>query len=330
MSGVKVSVVGLSYNSKELFGPFIDSIYKSSLKKDEIEVIIVDNASSDRTVEFLRKNYPQVRIIARNVNIGSGAHNDALAIAKGEYLLYTDSDMKLDKYCLERLYNTGKKLGKKALLTPILYDYDTGKQKLSSYSKISKSFYSVFVEPEHVEKKLREVAMAGFIFMHRDVSKELKYVFDTDFFLYAEDFDLSLRIRLQGFKLYSCPDAIMLNKPPSETTRKYLSQIKLMHLTERNLLLTFFKICSIRSIILYSPYVVGMRLFALARDLLRRNPRMFMGRLKAYLWILQHFSFVMGKRKKTQKRRKVNDKVIFSIAGEGYFLKSVLGFFRKK
>jgi len=324
MSKIKISVVGLCYNGSDIVPEFIESIYRSSLRKEEIEIIIVDNASPDGSAEYISKKYPNVNVIARKINIGSGAHNDALRIVKGEYCLFTDSDMKMEKHCLENLYKTAKKMGEKVVLLPTLYEYDIKKKLMPSYSVLSRSFYSTFVKPKDNDLTLKEVFMGGFVFLHRDTAKKLQYIFDNDYFLYAEDFDICLRIRLQGFKVYICPNAIMYNKPPSQTVLKYITQRRLTYYLERNLLITFFKICSVRTILLYLPYVVIIRKFALLRDLVRLDFRMFLTRVKAYLWVFTHFSLVMKKRKMTQKMRKVSDKKIFEIADDKYFLKSIL------
>jgi len=327
MPKIKVSVVGLSYNGRDIVPVFIESIYNSSLERKEIEIIIVDNASTDGTVGLIRKRYPDVKVIARKENIGSGAHNDALKIAKGEYLFFTDSDMKFEKHCLENFYNTAKRMGKNVILSPTLYDYDKKNKLMPSYSTFSRSFYPVFVRPEDNDLKFKEVFMAGFIFMHRDTAKNLRYIFDNDYFLYAEDFDLCLRMRLQGIKLYICPDAVMYNKPPAQTTRKYIAQARLTYYMERNLVFTFFKICSLKTIIFYLPYFSFMRILALLRELVKLNIRMFLTRLRAYFWIFGHLNLVMRKRKETQRLRKKSDKYVFAMADEKYFIKTKLGLF---
>jgi GT2 family glycosyltransferase len=321
---IKITVVGLCFNGKDLMKPFIDSIYASSLK--EVEVIIVDNDSSDGSVQYLRKEYPKVKVIARKDNLGSGAHNDAIPVGKGEYFLFTDCDMIFEKDCLKNFYDEGKRLGKKVVLGPTIKDYDTGKKLESSYSVLSRSFYAVLVKAKDNTLKQKEVFMAGFPFLHRDTIKDIGYVFDNDFFLYAEDFDFCLRLRLLGYKMMTCPTAVMRNKPLSETTRKYLSLVRLTYLMERNLITTMLKVCRWHTVLLYLPYVLVMRDVAIFRDLISLKPKLAWARIKALWWNVSHFGSILKRRRREQRKRRVSDRKMFSIADEGYFLKSLLGF----
>jgi len=324
---VKVSVVGLSYNCSEMVLELIKSFYESSLK--DIEMIIIDNASSDGTVEKIHDKYPKVKVIARHENIGSAAFNDALPIAKGEYIFYVDGDVKLGKNCLKEFYETAESLGKNSILTPNVFGYDEIHPilyQINCCSVISRSFYSAWVKPKDmfaVEPK--EVMMTSFCFMHKDAIKELGYIFDKDYFLYAEDVDLCLRMRLQGFKLYYCPNAIIYNKSESETAKKHLGMKKIVYYMERNLLMTFFKICSTKNLWLFLPYVLIMRGLALIKDLVTLKLSIFLARLKAYFWVIFHMPMIMQKRSFIQSKRKKDDKHIFSLTDELYFLKSQIG-----
>ncbi|MBU1632520.1 MAG: glycosyltransferase [Nanoarchaeota archaeon] len=327
MSKTKISIVAVTFNGIDLIAPFINSIYKSSLNKDEVEIIILDNASNDGTADFIEINYPLVKLIRNKKNKGTAAFNDATNITKGEYLLITDPDMIFEKNCLENFYKTAKRLGKGIALSPTLYEYDNKEKLMSSYSILSRSFYSLFINPKHINLKLKEIFMAGFIFFHRDMLKKLGYVFDNDYFLYGEDFDLCLRIRLLGFKLYTCPDTIMYNKPPSHTSKRYIGQARITYYLERNMLITFFKICSAKTLILYFPFVVFARFCAMVKDLITINHRIFLSRVKAYLWVIFNLDLILKKRRLTQKIRIKNDKYIFSISNDKYFIRSKLGFF---
>ncbi len=328
MSSFKISVIGLSFNGERFISPFIESIRNSSLDKEEIEIIIVDNFSTDGTVKLLQNHFPEVKIIQRQTNIGSGAFNDGLSIATGEYILISDIDMIFEKHCLENFYNTAKKLGPQIILGPTLYEYDNHAKLMPCYSVLSRSFFSTFVLPQHNNMQLKEVFMEGFPFMHQNTARKLKYIFDNDYFLYSEDFDLCLRMRLQGFKLYNCPTAIMYNRPPSETTLKYLKLKTLIYYMERNYLITFFKICSLKTLLLYSLYVFMVRVLALLKELATLNVRLFFVRLNAYFWVIPNWKLVWKKRKETQKDRVVSDKEIFRIADEKYFWKSKLGWLK--
>jgi len=89
-----VSVIIVSFNTRKLTIKSIKSVYASSgFKKDEIEVIVVDNNSTDDTVEFIGKQFLNFRLIVNQDNRGfGGGNNQGAKVAKGKYLLLLNSD----------------------------------------------------------------------------------------------------------------------------------------------------------------------------------------------------------------------------------------------
>jgi len=88
----KLSIIIVSYNTMEVTDNCLSSIYKSSIDFP-YEIIVVDNNSSDGSVEMIKNKYPHVRIVANDKNrLFAIANNQAAKIAKGEYLLLLNSD----------------------------------------------------------------------------------------------------------------------------------------------------------------------------------------------------------------------------------------------
>ena len=87
-----LSVIIINYNVKEFLLNLLGSLSKA-LKNISSEIIIVDNASDDGSVEILRKKFPKIKLIANKNNVGFGAaNNQALKIAKGKYFLLINPD----------------------------------------------------------------------------------------------------------------------------------------------------------------------------------------------------------------------------------------------
>ena len=87
-----VSIIIVNYNTKKLISDCLHSIYEQT-KDIEFEVIVSDNGSVDGSVEMLKAEFPQVVLIENNANLGFGAANNrGLAVAKGKYILYLNSD----------------------------------------------------------------------------------------------------------------------------------------------------------------------------------------------------------------------------------------------
>ena len=90
-SDVSLSILIVNYNGRDFLGPCLESIRKYVAVP--FEVIVVDNASHDGSVDYLIKNYPDVRVIASQVNTGfSGGNNLAARDATGRYLLLLNND----------------------------------------------------------------------------------------------------------------------------------------------------------------------------------------------------------------------------------------------
>ena len=183
---------------------------------------------------------------------------------------------------------------------------------------VSRAFYNGHIKGNG-ESNVKEIPYLGVGLIKKDFVDRFGYLFDSDYFIYAEDLDLGLRIRLNGKKTIFDPDAIIYHIH-ARTTEK-ISKSFPTYLMERNSLITFFKILSLKNIIFYLPYVFGIRLFAGIMDTLTLNFNNALARIKAILWIIFHINLIIKKRKETQKFRKADDKFILKVFSEKYLFK---------
>lgn len=111
----KVTVAIPVYNSSKYINECIDSILNQSISKEELEIICIDDCSSDNSLDILEdymNKYPEIiKIIKRNKNSGgaSAPRNNAIDMAKGEYIFFVDSDDYLGIEAIERMYDCAKK-----------------------------------------------------------------------------------------------------------------------------------------------------------------------------------------------------------------------------
>lgn len=191
----------MTYNHKKYLKSCIDSIQNQEYPH---EIILLDNCSTDGTVEFVKKNYPFVRFIESRKNLGYGAGNNfCMKYANGEYIVILNPDTIVEKKWLKELIKPLEK-GARLITTPKILLYDgssisahgldihyTGLTFVRGYLKKPYEFN----ESEYVG------ALSGACFAIRiEDYKELEG-FDENFFLYAEDSDLSWRTHLKGFKI---------------------------------------------------------------------------------------------------------------------------------
>lgn len=98
-----LSVIIVNYNVKEFLQNLLHSIEKASANLSK-EIIVVDNASDDGSVEVIREKFPYVNLIENKINVGFGkANNQGLAIAKGKYILFINPDCIVSEDTLDKM-----------------------------------------------------------------------------------------------------------------------------------------------------------------------------------------------------------------------------------
>ena len=317
MKKAPVSIIIVNYNGKKLLKTLITSIQKSPFKN--FEIIVLDNASIDGSQESIKKKYKNVKLVVNKENQGYTGINSALPYCNGKYILFLNNDIEIDKNCIKEMLSVMEKDKKIGMAAPRLVNY-YDKELKSGGTWVSRSFYNGHIAGE---ARASEIPYLGVGLIRKDIVDKFGYLFDKDYFIYAEDLDLGLRMRLLGYKTAFVPDAILYHMHAA-TTKKSKSY-KITFLLERNLLMTFFKILSAKNIILSLPYVLLMRCIAIAKDLLTFRVTNAFARISAVLWIIFHFNLIINKRRKLQKLRKVKDSFLFKVFSEKYlFRKPVL------
>lgn len=215
-----LSIVIVGYNSKLLIGQCLISV-KKALAGIDSEINIVDNNSTDETKEYLSANFPDVKIIMNDKNIGfAKACNQGGRVSSGKYILFLNPDTILTESCLSdclsffeshpdagavgvrMLDNKGKflKESKRGMPTPSASFFKLfGLTTIFPGSKMFAKYYQGHL-PEN-ENNPVEVLSGAFLMIKREVFEKING-FDEDFFMYGEDIDLSIRINQSGYKNY--------------------------------------------------------------------------------------------------------------------------------
>ncbi len=117
-----VSVIISNYNGKKYLDKCIDSIKKLDYPAGKVEIIVVDNASSDGSVAYIKKRYPEIILRRNQENNYCKGNNIAIEKAKGEYVALLNNDTELDKNWLKELIKVMQSRGKiGALASKILF-----------------------------------------------------------------------------------------------------------------------------------------------------------------------------------------------------------------
>ena len=236
MTRPQVSVIILHKNGKDLLKSSLGSLQKQTYRN--LEIIVVDNNSSDDSVEFILKNFPATKIIRNPENFGfAKANNIGISQAKGQYLFFLNNDTEVEPRCLEKLVAVAVEADKHVgLLSPKILSY----YHRDIIDNVGHLIYKDGLNRGHgrLEKdsgQFNEVEEICFpsgcaCFCRREVVDDIGG-FDEDFFCYGDDADFGLRARLAGWTSLLVPEAIVYHMY-SATAGKYSPQKA--YLVERN------------------------------------------------------------------------------------------------
>ena len=222
----------------------------------DTEIWVVDNASSDNSVEYLQANFPDVNFISNTDNVGfSKANNQAIRQSKGEYVLLLNPDTIVAedtlKGCVEfldahpQVGATGVRMlnadgtfapeSRRGLPTPFTsFCKMTGLSSLFPQSRIFGRYYMKYLNEN--EANPVEVLSGAFNMLRRKALNQIGLL-DEDFFMYGEDIDLSYRMLIGGWQNYYLPYNILHYK--GESTEK--SSFRYVHVFYNAMLIFFNK-----------------------------------------------------------------------------------------
>jgi GT2 family glycosyltransferase len=206
-----ISVVVLNFNGKRYLEKCLSSL--ASQTYEDFEVIVVDNASSDGSVDCLKAQFPWARIVKNEKNLGfAGGTNSGIRQARGDYILTLNNDTQVDRCfleCLVKPMQSDKSIGMCAskMLLPDGRINSAG----ICISRSGAAWDRGMFEPDDGQYDCREEVLgpcAGAALYRKKMLDEIG-LFDEDFFLYMEDVDLAFRAKLAGWKCIYVPEAVV-------------------------------------------------------------------------------------------------------------------------
>ena len=242
-----ISIIIVNYNVRYFLEQCLHSVQRS-VRNLQVEVIVVDNASNDGSVEYLQPKFPWVQFIASQQNLGfAKANNVALKQCKGAYVLFLNPDTLLPEDCLEKCFsflqdhaNAGA-LGirmidgsgaflpesKRSFPSPVTSFFKLiGLNALFPTSKIFGRYSLGFLD-EHKNHEV-DVLAGAFLMGKKDLLLRLNG-FDETFFMYGEDVDLSYRVQQAGYKNYYFSGSSIIHFKGESTKKGSLNYVKMFY-----------------------------------------------------------------------------------------------------
>ncbi len=218
---MKLSIIIVSYNTKQLLADCINSIEKN-LYNFSYEIVVVDNNSADGSADMLKAEYSHVKLIANNYNSGfAKANNQGLELCSGEYILLLNSDTIILKNAMSILVDFMDSHSDTAICGPKLLNSDmtlqlpcrrgfprlinsvsyfSGISRLFSKSRIFGSYLMTYMD-SGINHEVDAVSGACLL-IRRKVLSQIGGLLDEAFFMHFEDIDLCYRAKKSGYKVH--------------------------------------------------------------------------------------------------------------------------------
>ena len=207
-----ISVIVLNYNGKGFLDGCLSSL--ASQTYSDFEVIVVDNGSRDGSPEYVKENYPWVRLAKNDENLGfAGGTNVGIRAAKGEFVITLNNDSRADSRFIEELIKPMADPEVGVCAAKMLFPDGRINSAGICISRSGAAWDRGMFEPDRGQYEFVEEvfgACAGAALYRREMLDEIG-LFDEDFFLYLEDVDLAFRARLAGWKCIYVPGARVIH-----------------------------------------------------------------------------------------------------------------------
>lgn len=236
-----LSIIIVNWNVRELLAKTLAAIYQYPATIDDFEVIVIDNDSSDDSAEMVRNDFPEVKLVSNQKNVGFGsANNQGLEIAQGDYILFLNPDTEVQQNALDLYIDKFRKdpqlgaMGVKLLnsdgslqpsckrfpdLDTIIYNgfmLDILFAKSKTFGAYEMSWF------DHQKELEVDQPMGAALGVRKSVLDQVGG-FDQNYFMYFEEVDLCYRIKQAGFKIVYYPQASIIHHGGRSTTQAQMS-----------------------------------------------------------------------------------------------------------
>jgi len=308
-----VSVLIVVYNNLDDLEDCLSSVLDSDYPN--VEIIAVDNASTDGSPDFIRQNFPSVKLIEYPLNLGFGeANNRAFRLAKGEFVFLLNPDTYLPKDTISVLVNRMEKDSQIGILAPKMLFFQEPRVINSAGIRSNRILYSCdrgFLEYDEgqYDEEAEVISACGGAMLVRKAVIDKIGLFDSRYFMYYEDLDFGIRSWLAGYKVLYTPKAVVYHRMRASGRSEYLNE----YMDNKNRIRTILKNCSLMTLLKMVPRSLAFDLGCIATYLLIGRYSAAKFRLKALLWNLAMLPDTISQRWRVQKLRTKPDSMFLRL-----------------
>lgn len=311
-----ISILVLNYNGIKFLKDCYESLLQSRYK--HFEIVLIDNNSSDDSVQFTESQYPMVKIIQTGENAGySRAYNIAFTKALGKYFILLNNDVVVDKGWLGPLVNAAEKDETIGALQPKIrsmiddgyFEYAGacgGYMDRYGYPFLrGRIFYTIEKDDGQYNDKVNVFWTSGAAMFLRASALKKSGNLDEDFVHHMEEIDLCWRLHLVGYKLSVIPDSVIYHyagatiKPDS---------FKKLYWNHRNGIITLLKNVGPENLfrVFLVRYILDLINIFFA-GIIQFDFKHSYSILKSHIWIMFNLRMILRKRREVQAIRVVGD-----------------------
>jgi GT2 family glycosyltransferase len=313
-----VSVIIVNYNGKKWLQKCLDSLFSQTYTN--FEIILVDNNSSDDSIEFLRSNYSDTRlkIIEHKENSGfAGGNNVGFKYARGEYIILLNNDTWVEKNYVNNFINAFNEIPNLGCAQSKILLMDTPEKldSAGSFWTTSTFLYHYGVakntNDEKYNKNYKVFSTKGASVIYRKDILDKLGLFDDRFWCYYEETDLNHRLWLAGYESWYYPQAICYHANGG-TSLAFNNDFIQFH-NFKNKIRSFLKNFELTTLIWVMPMHLIIISFLGTTWALQGKFKYTQALANAIMWNISVLGETYNLRQKIQKQRKLKDKEIFNM-----------------
>jgi GT2 family glycosyltransferase len=319
-----VYLIVVNYNGVKYLKTCLSSIEKQTYTN--CETIVVDNASTDNSEEYIKQYFPKITFIQARRNLGfAGGNNLAIKLAldqKADYVFLVNNDTELKNDLVEKLIKTGESDDSIGIVGPVVFDLKNKTSLQEMGMAIDKFGYALALKSSSDADCVFFVSGCAMMIKSELISR--MGFFDESYFMFAEDLDLCWRSRLAGYKIIVNENARIYHASGGSISggvvksSNYETNARRVFLREKNTVRTLMKNYDFSNLFKVVPFYVALLFFESIFWLYILKPDISKNIFTAIFWNLKMLPNTFKQRAVVQNLRKIKDEELVKKMLDGY------------
>lgn len=303
----------MNYNGVRFLKECFESLISQTFR--DFEIVFVDNASTDGSVEFMKENFalPFIKIIKAKRNLGfAGGNNLGLSECSGEFIVLLNNDTTVDKLWLEKRIDCIESDRKTGIAQSLVYTDGIPLKYYEMNGTINLLGHNIMRVFEIGENGIGEIFQATgcSLIIRKILVNSLGELFPSEYFAYSEDTFLCFSVKFRGLKILHTSESIVYHKGGGATEDKKASHLYFYQ--ERNRLLNFLLFFPGSFIVKYIPYLIFNFFMKLVLSVFMKKYSAVQ-LVKAYVWFFSNIGWIKNKRSEIKLNKRVNSSFVMSF-----------------